>query len=160
VGRPCENAGLVGRRVRQDFRAVGMIAIKALRPHHLWDGTRLFGIPYRQYKQSGHGRATNMPASWPREVKAFRRPRRPHSVVARSTMSPPIEAPCRTGRGLLPPGKHNEAARVHHASRRATAWPLARQAQQPVPTIGFLRSTKLKGSEHLVAAFRQGLRAS
>jgi putative ABC transport system substrate-binding protein len=37
----------------------------------------------------------------------------------------------------------------------AVVWPLAARAQQPV--IGFLRSTSLDSSPHLVTAFRQGL---
>jgi putative tryptophan/tyrosine transport system substrate-binding protein len=40
----------------------------------------------------------------------------------------------------------------------AVAWPLAGRAQQPATlVIGFLRSTAVAGSEHLVKAFRQGL---
>src|SRR5262249_41418658 len=40
----------------------------------------------------------------------------------------------------------------------AAAWPLAAHAQQPaMPVVGFLRSTAVAGSEHLVAAFRRGL---
>ncbi|MGB9044239.1 MAG: hypothetical protein WCC81_17440 [Pseudolabrys sp.] len=38
-------------------------------------------------------------------------------------------------------------------------WPLAARAQQSaMPVIGFLRSTSAAGSEHLVAAFEQGLK--
>ena len=39
------------------------------------------------------------------------------------------------------------------------AWPLAARAQKSaVPVIGFLRSTTAAGSEHLAAAFEQGLK--
>ena len=38
------------------------------------------------------------------------------------------------------------------------AWSLAARAQQPMPVIGFLRSTSLADATHLVTAFRQGLR--
>jgi putative tryptophan/tyrosine transport system substrate-binding protein len=41
----------------------------------------------------------------------------------------------------------------------AAAWPLAAGAQQStMPVIAFLRSTSAAGSEHLVAAFEQGLK--
>ena len=40
----------------------------------------------------------------------------------------------------------------------AVAWPLAARAQQTaLPMIGFLRSTSLADSTHLVSAFREGL---
>ena len=41
----------------------------------------------------------------------------------------------------------------------AVAWPLMARAQQPaMPVVGFLRSTSLADSTHLVTAFRQGLK--
>jgi ABC-type uncharacterized transport system substrate-binding protein len=41
----------------------------------------------------------------------------------------------------------------------AAAWPLSARAQRSaMPVIGFLRSTSAAGSEHLVAAFEQGLK--
>jgi len=41
----------------------------------------------------------------------------------------------------------------------AAWWPLAARAQQPtMPVVGFLRSTSIERSPHLVAAFLQGLR--
>jgi ABC-type uncharacterized transport system substrate-binding protein len=41
----------------------------------------------------------------------------------------------------------------------AAAWPLTARAQQSaMPVIAFLRSTSHAGSEHLVAAFEQGLK--
>jgi len=39
----------------------------------------------------------------------------------------------------------------------AVVWPLAARAQQPVPVVGFLRSTKQAGSAHLVVALKKGL---
>jgi putative ABC transport system substrate-binding protein len=39
----------------------------------------------------------------------------------------------------------------------AAAWPLAARAQQPLPTIGLLRSTPAAPFRHLVTALRQGL---
>jgi hypothetical protein len=39
------------------------------------------------------------------------------------------------------------------------AWPIAARGQQPpMPVIGFLRSTSIERSAHLVAAFLQGLK--
>jgi len=41
----------------------------------------------------------------------------------------------------------------------AAAWPLAARAQQPtISVIGFLRSSSAEGTEHLLTAFRQGLK--
>jgi putative ABC transport system substrate-binding protein len=41
----------------------------------------------------------------------------------------------------------------------AIAWPLVARAQQPaMPAIGFPRSTSPDGTEHHLAAFRQGLK--
>jgi putative ABC transport system substrate-binding protein len=40
----------------------------------------------------------------------------------------------------------------------AVAWPVVARAQQPMPAVGFLRSTSAASAARLVAAFRQGLR--
>jgi len=41
----------------------------------------------------------------------------------------------------------------------AAMWPLDAWAQQPaMPVVGFLRSTSPDSIEHLLAAFRQGLK--
>ena len=40
----------------------------------------------------------------------------------------------------------------------AAVWPLTARAQQPMPVIGFLRSTAANGSEHVVTAFLRGLK--
>jgi putative tryptophan/tyrosine transport system substrate-binding protein len=37
----------------------------------------------------------------------------------------------------------------------AAAWPIAARAQQPMPVVGFLRSTAAASSGELVVAFRQ-----
>jgi hypothetical protein len=42
----------------------------------------------------------------------------------------------------------------------AAAWPLAARAQQPMPMIGFLRSTRAEGFAHLTEALRAGLSQS
>src|SRR5215510_10940184 len=39
----------------------------------------------------------------------------------------------------------------------AAAWPFAAGAQQPMPVVGFLRSTPAVGFGYIVDAFRQGL---
>ena len=39
----------------------------------------------------------------------------------------------------------------------ATTWPLAAQAQQAIPVIGFLGGGTPRGLEYLVEAFRRGL---
>ena len=40
----------------------------------------------------------------------------------------------------------------------AAGWPLVADAQQPVPVIGFIRSTTAAASADLVAAMLEGLR--
>ena len=48
---------------------------------------------------------------------------------------------------------------IRLSSSTVVAWPLTARAQQSaVPVIGFLRSTTAAGSEHLAAAFEQGLK--
>src|SRR5262245_23055582 len=42
----------------------------------------------------------------------------------------------------------------------AVAWPLAARAQQPMPVVGFLRSTSPAASMPMIAGFRQGLTAA
>ena len=39
----------------------------------------------------------------------------------------------------------------------AAAWPLGARAQQPRPVVGFMSARSPEDSEHLLAAFRQGL---
>jgi len=39
----------------------------------------------------------------------------------------------------------------------AAAWPLSAHAQQPMPVIGFIRSTSATDSARIITAFRQGL---
>jgi putative ABC transport system substrate-binding protein len=46
------------------------------------------------------------------------------------------------------------------AAAPSVSWPLAALAQPAMPVIGFLRSTSLAFSVHMVAAFRQGLTAT
>ena len=43
-------------------------------------------------------------------------------------------------------------------SGAAAAWPFAARAQSSIPVVGFLRSSWLANSTHLVTAFRQGLK--
>jgi putative ABC transport system substrate-binding protein len=40
----------------------------------------------------------------------------------------------------------------------SAAWPVVARAQQPIPTIGFLRSASLNNATPLITAFRQGLK--
>ena len=58
----------------------------------------------------------------------------------------------------LEPRSGNEAARVHHPSRRrGSAWPLAARAQQPtMPIVGFVSGRSADTSVREVAAFRKG----
>src|SRR5262249_49755259 len=73
---------------------------------------------------------------------------------------------CCAPKDLLPGGGHPHMMRRREvitllggaAATSSVSWPLAAWAQQPMPVIGFVRSTSLAPFETLVRAFRQGLR--
>ena len=49
-------------------------------------------------------------------------------------------------------------AAVGGVAASSIVWPLAVRAQQPMPVIGFLRSTTFANATQIVALFRQGLK--
>src|SRR5262249_31255183 len=58
-------------------------------------------------------------------------------------------------------GRHRAVKRcdfIMLLSGAVAAWPLAARAQQAVPVLGFMSARSPEDSEHLVEAFRRGLR--